>query len=181
MLLFIICAFFVASGASARRIKATLQTTSVVYKDDAHGVQSTGKALLKQILYTAATVFASFLLRSVYSIMQAVSYQLQNTGIDISNTEDCPMPNTLQNGTARSFCHPCYNIYTHMTFWMTRTPAFQLTVVLISSPVALCVALWGMTSKQLLRHMRLALQERSAETRKHSMPSTRISNLLENQ
>jgi hypothetical protein len=59
---------------------------------------------------------------------------------------------------------------------MTRTPAFQLTVVLISSPVALCVALWGMTSKQQLRLMGLNhLSERFAQSR-----ATRRTNLLEN-
>ncbi len=72
--------------------------------------------------------------------MQAVSYQLQNTGINISSTNDCPISNNgaMQNVTTTNFCHPCYNVYTYVTFWMTRTPAFQLTVVLISSPVALC-------------------------------------------
>ena len=34
------------------------------------------------------------------------------------------------------------------------TPEFQLIVVLISSPLALLVALWGMTSEQTLQHMR---------------------------
>ena len=38
--------------------------------------------------------------------------------------------------------------------WLLYTPEFQLTVVLISSPLALIVALWGMTSERTLHYMR---------------------------
>jgi hypothetical protein len=41
--------------------------------------------------------------------------------------------------------------YTHMARWMSRTPGFQVVVVLISSPLSLIVALWGMTSNQMLQ------------------------------
>jgi hypothetical protein len=34
------------------------------------------------------------------------------------------------------------------------TPEFQLIVVLISSPLALIVALWGMTNERTLQYMR---------------------------
>jgi hypothetical protein len=37
--------------------------------------------------------------------------------------------------------------------WMDYIPQFQLMVVLISSPLSLMVALWGMTSKKLLKMM----------------------------
>jgi hypothetical protein len=42
----------------------------------------------------------------------------------------------------------------HMWQWMDYTPQFQLMVVLISSPLSLMVALWGMTSNKLLKMMR---------------------------
>jgi hypothetical protein len=38
--------------------------------------------------------------------------------------------------------------------WLLYTPEFQLIIVLISSPLALLVALWGMTDKRALQHMR---------------------------
>jgi hypothetical protein len=50
----------------------------------------------------------------------------------------------------------CYNDYTHMVRWMNRTPEFQLLVVVISSPLALLVALWGMTPSHTLHHMQPA-------------------------
>ncbi len=46
-----------------------------------------------------------------------------------------------------------------MHMWMTYTPEFQLTIVLVSSPLALLVALWGMTSKLILQTMNSRQQE----------------------
>ena len=58
----------------------------------------------------------------------------------------------------------CYNVYSHITQWNAYTPEFQTTVVLISSPLTLLVALWGMTSKLTLQLMRLR-QRQTAPTR----------------
>jgi hypothetical protein len=43
---------------------------------------------------------------------------------------------------------------------MAYTPQFQLTIILISSPVALLVALWGMTPKSTLQTMQLTQRQR---------------------
>jgi len=40
-----------------------------------------------------------------------------------------------------------------MQTWLFLTPEFQLIVELISSPLALLVALWGMTTDRALRQM----------------------------
>lgn len=45
---------------------------------------------------------------------------------------------------------------------MSLTPEFQLMVVFISSPLALLVALWGMTPKHTLRQMRLSRMNASS-------------------
>ena len=45
-------------------------------------------------------------------------------------------------------------MYAHLLNWMIYTPEFQLVVVLVSSPLALLVALWGMTSKATLQLMK---------------------------
>ncbi len=47
----------------------------------------------------------------------------------------------------------CYNVYTHIVGWMFYTPEFESIIVLISSPLTLLVALWGMTSNALLQVM----------------------------
>ena len=48
----------------------------------------------------------------------------------------------------------CFNVYFHISTWMFYTPEFQAMVVLISSPLTLLVALWGMTSKATLQLMK---------------------------
>jgi hypothetical protein len=56
-------------------------------------------------------------------------------------------------------CDPTgHNVFTLMSLWMVLTPEFQLTIVLISSPLALLVALWGMRSKAILLNTQLVQQ-----------------------
>ena len=51
-------------------------------------------------------------------------------------------------------CNPsCHNLFFLMSVWMIYTPEFQSAIVLISSPLALLVALWGMTSDRMLQRM----------------------------
>jgi hypothetical protein len=90
---------------------------------------------------TAAFVFVTFLLRAVYSTMFALANELQNQG----NTVNCPSGNRCDAS--------CYNVYRLMQLWLFYTPEFQLIVVLISSPLALLVALLGMTTDRELRQM----------------------------
>ena len=87
---------------------------------------------------TTAFVFLTFLLRAVFSTMNALANALQ-----------------IQVYTCSNPCDPaCSNVWTVVQFWLEFTPEFQLIVVLISSPLALLVALWGMTSERTLQHMR---------------------------
>ena len=59
-----------------------------------------------------------------------------------------------------TLCDPtCHNEFTHINQWASRTPEFQVTVVLVSSPLTLLVALWGMTSKQTLQAMKSKEQD----------------------
>ena len=131
VLLIIILAFAVVGIASARRVSSALRDMN-----DEHG--AAGRQLRRQIVGTAAFVFVTFLLRAVFSTMNALSSALQNYDAD------CP-----------TFCDiPCNNVYQLIQNWLLLTPEFQLIVVLISSPLALIVALWGMTSERILQLMR---------------------------
>ena len=87
---------------------------------------------------TTAFVFLTFLLRAVFSIMNALANALQ-----------------IQDFSCSNRCDPaCNNVWELIQSWLLFTPEFQLSVVLISSPLALLVALWGMTSKRALQHMK---------------------------
>ena len=131
VLLIIILAFAVVGIASARRVSSALRDMN-----DEHG--AAGRQLRRQIVGTAAVVFVTFLLRAVFSTMNALASALQN------DDADCPTPCDI----------PCSNVWTLIASWLQLTPEFQLIVVLISSPLALIVALWGMTDKRTLQLMR---------------------------
>ena len=130
MLLIIILAFSVVGIASARRVSSALR-----HMNDEHGAAV--RQLRRQIVGTAAVVFVTFLLRAVFSTMNALSNALQ---IEVPNCNPCDPA--------------CSNLWSVIQVWLEFTPEFQLIVVLISSPLALLVALWGMTSKRTLQHMR---------------------------
>ena len=95
-----------------------------------------------RIVGTAAFVFVTFLLRAVYFTMFALAIELQNEG----NYVNCPSNNQCDAA--------CFNVYRLMQLWLFCTPEFQLMVVLISSPLAMIVALWGMTSDRMLQLMK---------------------------
>ena len=135
VLLLIIVAFAVVGAACARRVSSALLDMT-----DAAAAAS-GRQLRLQIVGTAAFVFVTFLLRAVYSTMFALANELQNAG----NVASCPSSNLCDAS--------CYNVYSLMQLWLFYTPEFQLTVVLISSPLAMIVALWGMTSDRMLQRM----------------------------
>ena len=147
VLLLIVAAFVVVGVVCARRM--VVYTRQVAYNGDldaAVAVQDGGKRQRLQHLGTTAFVFVAFVVRSTQSTMIAVSRQLQD------GATRCPGVTGL--------CDPsCYNVFTHMNQWMAFTPEFQVTVVLVSSPLTLLVALWGMTSRQTLHAMKSKEQE----------------------
>ena len=106
-----------------------------------HKAAATGRALRLQMLGTTGFIFVTFLLRSVFSTMLAVAFQLRDAD------------NVCQGGIINRCNASCHNVYTHIAQWMSFTPEFQLMIVLISSPFALLVALWGMTTPLTLRLM----------------------------
>jgi phosphate starvation-inducible membrane PsiE len=147
LLLVLVVALFVVGALSSLRLNAALkqaggENTSMVMVPDARSRQrlqkivGIGKRLLRQILVTVCVVFVSFLLRSVYSVMFALANALQNSQLHCSQYV--------------GRCSPCYNSFLHMQVWMLHTPGFQLMVALVSKPISLLVALWGMTSGHTL-------------------------------
>ncbi len=172
VLLLIVVSFAVVGIVCVRRLNALLP-----------GLDADGPAvadwwqLRRQIFGTTGFVFVTFLLRSVYAALIAVALGFQDVRSNTIATE-CP-------GNTEGLCNAsCFNVFTHIQTWMNRTPGtappkptppkpsfataarshfgsaeFQLMVVLISKPLPLLVALWGMTSKRLLNRMQPNGQE----------------------
>jgi hypothetical protein len=139
VLLLIVVAFVVVGVLSARRVSSVLM---LVNADSA--AAASGKRLRLRVAATTAFVFVAFLIRSVLSTMSAVAYQFRGIG-EITDKKCIGF-------RAQQVCDSsCNNVFTHISFWMLFTPEFEATIVLVSSPVALLVALWGMTNKATLQ------------------------------
>jgi hypothetical protein len=111
--------------------------------DAASAAAATGRALRRRLLTTTVFVFVAFVLRATYSIIMAVAFQFREIA------KSCPADP----------CGDCHNAYHHIIQWSLYMPEFQVVTVLLSSPVALIVALWGMTSKATLQIMKSSKQE----------------------
>jgi hypothetical protein len=138
-----------------RRLNSALhQLSSLGSSPD---ISVTGLHLRRQIVGTVAVVFFTFLLRACMSVVLALANAFNNSG-----QSDCPgfqnlcsscrfvsSNATLQVTLVLTRC--CSNEANHALAWLDFTPQFQLSIVLISSPLALLVALWGMTSQRMLQ------------------------------
>jgi hypothetical protein len=167
-LLLIVTAFTIVGVMSARRIGSTLtflqdsQSNSLKnsslkainapgdaapnsIKAPSRAITS-GRALQNQIVVTCVVVFVSFVLRSMFMTMLALSLSLQNA------TNHCSNP------VKGDRCSKCYNDWTRILVWILFTPEFAFMVFLLSQPVALVVALWGMSSGHTLAIMKLSAQ-----------------------
>jgi hypothetical protein len=149
-LLLIVAVFSAVGIVSVRRISLALTVLESSGTDMAAGMRlrtsivakakALGKQLRQEVVATTGFIFVAFLLRSVVSTILAIAGQFQDTA------NFCP---TL---VASSSCDTaCFNEFTHLVNWNNNTPEFLSTVVLISSPLALLIALWGMTNKLTLR------------------------------
>ncbi len=134
VLLLIVLSFAVVGITCARRIISAFSGV-----DAADPIMSAGRQLRRQILFTTAVTFVTFIIRSVYSIMSAAA----------SNFQDFSSMGSRCLG--RSACDSCFNVYNHMYWWMLRTPEFLLVIVMLSKPLPLLIALWGMTTARMRR------------------------------
>ena len=138
--LVLLIATFIAVGVMcARRVDSSLASMT-------SGAGATAKHLRRQIVVTVAVVFVTFFLRATYTTMLAISSAFQNGRHLCSHV--CSLEEEVDT------CPHPYNMYTLMYLYLTYSPEFQIVVVLISSPLALLVALWGMTSDHTLEAMR---------------------------
>jgi hypothetical protein len=161
VLIIIVGSFSYVGCVSARVVRDRVQ---LIHASSA--AAAVGKELHLSIMATTAFVFATFLLRLIYSAMFAFAFAFQDSANDIMSCSSAPSSPSVQG-----FCSPCFNTcvrpcvpaiqkrniqrrFTHMLQWMDFTPQFQVIVVLVSSPLSLMVALWGMTSKKTLKMMR---------------------------
>jgi hypothetical protein len=142
MLLLIVMSFVAVGISSVRRVDFSIRAANV---------GASGRRLRRQIFVTVVFLFVTLLLRTVHSFIKALgdaaifSYDMKNQ----YDTDVYPC------GT--DWCDPhCNSDLMQMSTWFDFTPEFTMIIFLISSPLALLVALWGMTSERMLQRMRNA-------------------------
>jgi hypothetical protein len=151
VLLLTVAAFIVVGVLCARVVSSALTildnagpemaAVMMLRKRAVGAAKALGRQMRQEVVVTTAFVFVAFLLRSVVSTMLALAFKFQDYG------NFCPGVFSLCDAS-------CYNQYTHIVQWNAYTPEFVSTVVLISSPLTLLVALWSITSKYTLQLMR---------------------------
>jgi hypothetical protein len=96
-----------------------------------------GRLLQRKLVGTFLFLFLTLLVRTIFSLMYALALAL----------------NEIANSCSFSECHPCKNVFSHILSWILNTPEFQYIVMVIASPVAQLVALWGMSGVRSLEQM----------------------------
>jgi hypothetical protein len=115
-----------------------------------------GRTVIKvrlQIIVTVSTVLLTFLIRAVYAVSLAASRQ----GVSVMSSplfrsqvykSECGIVTGANN--VATLCRPCQGLGPLVQIWLNLCPAFSFTVFLLSSPVNVLVALWGMTAHSSL-------------------------------
>jgi hypothetical protein len=152
VLYLVLFSFAVVGVACVRIIRIALLDVNI---SDARS--ESARKIRLQIAAPVVVVFLSFLLRSVHATMSALANALQNR----AQLTYCSLP---LNSPGLWCEDACFNVYTHIEEWLDQTPEFELTIVLISSPLALLVALWSMTSDRALQLMRESSPESGSKT-----------------
>jgi len=98
------------------------------------------QSMLRQILGTVLVIFVSFLLRITFSILQVTARYWTATHLTSAEITAFLLP-----GLPGGQLPPTNNCVALLSFYAV-VPEFQVVIILLSSPVALVVALWGMTT-----------------------------------
>lgn len=98
---------------------------------------SNAKQLQYKVTLTFGFTFIAALLRSFYDVLYAVAQSL----------------NDNQNPCSLSPCDACHNVFSNLHGWLVFTPEFETCVMIIASPAALLIALWGMSDVHEIEQM----------------------------
>lgn len=143
--LVIIIVVFAAAAVAVTRILNTAdalasglmvqaqQANQQVIHEAAAAAAAAGSRMRSRITATVRVCFASFLFRSMWSLLVAVS----QSGYDYN-----PACGEYPMGQ----CSTCQPVAVAIRFTLFYTPEVQMLVELVSSPLPLSFALWGMTS-----------------------------------
>jgi len=132
-LIFTVATFLLVFTVCARRISHILRLPHADSDNLAPNLHHEILSVRRKIVGVVAFVFVAFVMMAFLSTLVAVSE---------NGAEKC-------SDTAARNCDPCYNTFALIQQWITFTPEFYVLCLLMPSPLALLVALWGMTSDRM--------------------------------
>ena len=146
--LFIMLVSFVVAGALCiRRFYSGTRT-------NATEAGRRNNKVRRQIIGTVSTVFLTFLIRAVYAAALAASRQGGNVILTPLSVGQEVYQSKCNNGrSVADLCRSCEGLGLIVQTWLYLCPAFPFTVFLLSSPVTILVALWGMTTDSFLESL----------------------------
>jgi hypothetical protein len=109
----------------------------------------------RQIIATVSTVFLTFVIRAVYAAALAASRQGGNIILTPLSVGKQVYSSKCDKSNAADVCKPCQGLGLLVQMWLYLCPAFPFTVFLLSSPVTILVALWGMTTDSFLQSLQI--------------------------
>ena len=146
-LLALLIAVFVVTGIVCIRRALAL----VIAPSDTE-LEENRQALLRRIGGTVLAIAVSFLLRIVYAILSSMANlwmyknltpQQLGALLIVGLTDTSKLVSQLQSSSPSSDLNCLF-----LAIYLFKNPEFQILVILLSSPVTLLVALWGMTTLQ---------------------------------
>ena len=145
--LFIMLVSFVVAGALCIRR---------FYSGTRNNSTEAGRRVIKvrrQIIGTVSTVFLTFLIRAVYAAALAASRQGGNSILTPFSVGKKAYGSKCNGHNLADVCRPCEGLGIIVQMWLYLCPAFPFTVFLLSSPVTILVAMWGMTTDSFLESL----------------------------
>ncbi len=144
----IILVSFVVTGVLCIRrfyLGSTIATTAVGRRNS---------KVRRQIIITVCTVFATFLIRCLYAVALSASRTTTRI-VSPFDADDLRCRIDFESKLDAGVCAPCHDLGFIVQSWLFLCPSFSFTVFLLSSPVTILIALWGMTSDNFIQSLGL--------------------------
>jgi hypothetical protein len=132
--LIIIIVSFAGTGVFCISSLASVKNEALISSKSSHSMHpklmTSFQRLKVRIFGTVAAVFATFLARACFSILNAVAA----SGVKRGDNPDCDLCD-----------YSCQGVYDLIYVWLGYSPQFQLSMEFLSCPLASLIALWGMS------------------------------------
>jgi hypothetical protein len=157
-LVIILVSFVVAGAYCLRRFRSN----NLAVRET---VQRQNNSVRFRIVVTVFTVFVSFLMRSLYACILAISRNDTSIQLPVFSGTSEKCDNT---------CMPCQQFGVIVQSWFFYTPEFSEVIILVASPLTMLIAQWGMTSPHFVQKLRVRYSMKSSSEERSFVSELRL-------